>query len=162
MDAKDAIRQNTEFGHMLTRYYLEDLSDADLFIRSVPGTNHVAWALGHIITGDAEMLKLLGYVAPALPSGFAPAYTKETASSDDPSKFHSKDEYLKLMEQTKAAVLAAIDATPDEQLGQPGPEPMREYAATVLAALMMFGHHWLMHAGQFVPIRRKLGRPPLF
>ena len=28
--------------------------------------------------------------------------------------------------------------------------------------LMIVGTHWLMHAGQFVPIRRKLGKPPLF
>ena len=27
---------------------------------------------------------------------------------------------------------------------------------------MLLGTHWLMHAGQFVPIRRKLGKPPLF
>jgi len=26
----------------------------------------------------------------------------------------------------------------------------------------VLGSHWMMHAGQFVPIRRKLGKPPLF
>jgi hypothetical protein len=28
--------------------------------------------------------------------------------------------------------------------------------------LLMLGAHWTVHAGQFVPIRRKLGKPPLF
>jgi len=62
----------------------------------------------------------------------------------------------------KAATLAAIDATPESSLDQPGPESMREYAPTVSAALLILGTHWLMHAGQFVPIRRKLGKPALF
>jgi len=39
---------------------------------------------------------------------------------------------------------------------------MREYAPTVGSALCMLGGHWLMHTGQFVPIRRKLGKAPLF
>jgi len=39
---------------------------------------------------------------------------------------------------------------------------MREYAPTVASVLMLLGTHWLMHAGQFVPIRRKLGKPALF
>jgi uncharacterized damage-inducible protein DinB len=67
-----------------------------------------------------------------------------------------------LADQMKAASLAAVDATPDEQLDAPGPEDMREYAPTVAAVLMLLGTHWLMHAGQFVPIRRKLGKSPLF
>jgi hypothetical protein len=39
---------------------------------------------------------------------------------------------------------------------------MRQYAPTVGIVLMLLGSHGLMHAGQFVPIRRKLGKPPLF
>ncbi len=112
--------------------YLDDLSDAELFVRSVPNSNHIAWQLGHLVSSDHEMLTLLGRTPPALPEGFAEAYTNETATSDDPAKFHKKDEYLALMDKMKAAVLALL------------------------------GTHWLMHAGQFVPIRRQLGRPPLF
>ena len=67
------------------------------------------------------------------------------------------------MDQMKAASLAAVDATPEADLDKPGPEMIcREYAPTVAAMLMVLGTHWLMHAGQFVPIRRKLGKPPLF
>jgi hypothetical protein len=39
---------------------------------------------------------------------------------------------------------------------------MREYAPTIAAVLTLLGTHWLMHAGQFVPIRRKLGRPAMY
>jgi len=162
MNAKDVLRQVVEFGDMVTRAYVEDLSDADLLVRSVPGTNHIAWQLGHMISGTAHMLGELGRKAPALPEGFQAAHGKETASSDDPAKFATKATYLALMQAMKAASLAAIDATPENALDQPAPESMREYAPTVGSALCMLGGHWLMHAGQFVPVRRKLSKAPLF
>jgi len=162
MNAKDVLRQGVEFGDTVIRAYIGDLSDADLLVRSVPGSNHIAWQLGHMIAGTAHMLGELGQKAPALPEGFQAAHGKETASSDDPARFASKATYLGLMDEVKAASLAAIDATPESALDQPAPEAMREYAPTVAAALGVLGAHWLMHAGQFVPIRRKLGKSPLF
>ncbi len=62
----------------------------------------------------------------------------------------------------KAAVLAAVDATPEADLDKPAPESMRDYAPTVASVLTLLRTHRLMHAGQFVPIRRKLGKPALF
>ncbi len=162
MNAKDIIRQVTEFSHMLVHYYVDDLSDGDLMLRAVPGANHAAWQLGHMISGTQQMIASLGHSPPPLPNGFAEKYTKETSASDDPARFAGKAECLALADQVKAATLAAIDATPEASLDQPGPEEMREYAPTVASALLILGSHWLMHAGQFVPIRRKLGKPPLF
>jgi len=162
MNAKGVLDLVMEYGDMVTRAYVGDLSDADLLVRSVPGSNHIAWQLGHMIAGTAQMLGELGHKPPALPEGFEAAHGKETASSDDPDKFATKATYLALMGEIKAACLAAIDATPESALDQPGPESMREYAPTVASALCLLGGHWLMHVGQFVPIRRKLGKAPLF
>lgn len=162
MNAKHVIRQVIEFCHVVARAYVQDLSDADLLVRSVPGTNHVAWQLGHMISGTRGMIAALGREAPPLPEGFEAAHGKETAASDDPSTFASKDRYLELLEQVKAASLAAVDATPEGDLEKPGPESMREYAPTVASVLTLLGTHLLMHAGQFVPVRRKLGKPALF
>jgi hypothetical protein len=160
--AKNLIHQSIEMGLMVTRAYVEDLTDADLLVRSVPGSNHIAWQLGHLIGSVRGMLASLGAPTPALPDGFEAAYTRETSASDDLATFATKAQYLGLMDQMKTASLAAVDATPDEKLDAPGPEAMREYAPTVGAVLLLLGSHWLMHAGQFVPIRRKLGKPPLF
>ena len=162
MQAKDAIKQVIEFCHMVTRMYVEDLGDQDLLVRSVPAANHIAWQMGHAVSGTAYVLGALGHQPPKLPAGFVEKYTKETAASDDPASFDSKAVYLSLAETVKAASLAAVDATADADLDAPGPASMREYAPTVASALTLLGTHWLMHAGQFVPIRRKLGKPPLF
>jgi hypothetical protein len=162
MQAKDALRQAVEFSHVVVGAYVSDLSDTDLLVRPVPGANHIAWQLGHVIAGTVHMLEALGQKGPALPAGFAARHSKETAGCDDPAAFATKAEYVGLAEQMKTASLAAIDATPDAALDAPGPEAMREYAPTVGSVLMLLGTHWLMHAGQFVVVRRKLGKPALF
>jgi hypothetical protein len=162
MGPKEVIRSNVEFGHTITRAYVGDLADRELLVRPVPGANHTAWQLGHLIVGTQHMLTGLGHQSPALPDGFAAAHSRETAASDDPAHFAAKVEYLRLADEMKAASLAAIAATPESQLDAPGPESMRQYAPTVGSALLLLGNHWLMHAGQFVSIRRKLGKPILF
>jgi hypothetical protein len=162
MNSKDVIRQLVEFCHVVTRGYIDDLTDQDLLVRSVPTANHIAWQLGHLIASDQQMLAGIGQPAPALPRGFAEAHTKETSTSNDPAKFFKKADYIRLMDLMKPAALAAIDATPEEKLNEPAPEAMREYAPTIAAVLSLFGTHWLMHAGQFVPIRRTLGTPAMY
>jgi hypothetical protein len=160
--AQNLLRQSIEMGHFVVRAYVADLTDAELMIRSVPGANHAAWQLGHMIGATCGMMKAIGRTPPALPPDFDTAYKAEAASSDDPGRFATKAEVLALMDEVKTASLAAVEATPDSQLDAPGPESMRDYAPTVGSVLMLLGTHWLMHAGQLVPIRRKLGKPPLF
>jgi uncharacterized damage-inducible protein DinB len=162
MNAKDVLRNGVEACNMILRAYVDDLSDADLLVRAVPGSNHIAWQLGHMIAGTKGMIAALGLAAPELPEGFEQAHGRETAASDDRTCFRTKAEYVAQLERMKAAALAAIDATPDEKLDQPSPESMREYAPTVASVLQLLSLHWLMHAGQFVTIRRKLGKPALF
>ena len=160
MTTKDLLRRLIESSHWIVRTYVEDLSDAESLVRPVPAANHTAWQLGHMIGGTHKMLAAIGQ-PPKLPEGFAAAHQRETNGSDDPKKFAKMAEYLALMDQMKAASLAAVDATPDADLDKPGPEAMRQYAPTV-GVLMLLGTHWAMHAGQFVVLRRKLGRPILF
>ncbi|MCX7425354.1 MAG: DinB family protein [Planctomycetia bacterium] len=160
--AKHLLCGTIESTHWITRAYVEDLTDAELLVRSVPGANHMAWQLGHMIGATGHFLAAVGRETPALPEGFAEAHAPETAASDDPAAFATKAQYLALMDQAKAASLAAVEATPEADFDKPSPEPMREYAPTIGAVLMLLATHWLMHAGQFVPIRRKLGKQPLF
>ncbi|MHC4880033.1 MAG: DinB family protein, partial [Planctomycetota bacterium] len=58
--------------------------------------------------------------------------------------------------------VAALEKQTDESLDGEAPEQMRAYAPTVGAAFSLHGSHWLMHAGQWAVLRRKLGREPLF
>ncbi len=162
MSLKNNIRWQIEQNHWIAMAYVQDLTDADLLLRPVPGMNHIAWQLGHLITSSHMMLETLGQPAPALPAGFKESHSKEMAACDDPAKFATKDVYVDLSGKIKESSLAAVEAIPESKLDDPGPEPMREYAPTVAAVLTMLGGHWLMHSGQFVAVRRKLGKAPIF
>jgi hypothetical protein len=163
MNAKEATKAGIDMGAFVCNTYLEDLTDAQLLERSLPGTNHIAWQLGHLIAAENGMLSAVKPGAmPKLPDGFAEKYTKETAGSDNPADFLTKAEYQKLAKEQRAATYALLDSLSDEDLDQPGPEAMRSYCPTVGSVFTMQGSHWLMHGGQWAIIRRKLGKPPLF
>ncbi len=162
MNANEAIKNNIEFCRMVLGHWTGDFSDADLMVRPTPEANHTAWQLGHLISSEAHMVSELGHTSVELPEGFAESHSKEAATSDDAAKFLKKDEYAALMTKVSDATLAALDATSEDDLDKPAPEAMREYAPTVGALFNLIGTHLLMHGGQFVVVRRKLGKPVLF
>ena len=161
MTPKDVIKNTISVCHDVMTTYLSDLSDADLLVRPAPRANHIAWQLGHLIAGEHQMLTEAGFQMPDLPEGFAEAHANETAASDNPAKFHKKEQYLEWLGQQRAATLAALEATPESDLDKPSPESMREYAPTIGVMFNIVGIHTMMHGAQFVPVRRKLGKPVL-
>jgi hypothetical protein len=160
MNPKDALRLSIGMSDYIINAYIGDLSDPDLFIRPVPGMNHIAWQLGHLITAERSFVEMVKPGScPALPAGFAEAYTKETTTLDDPSKFHSLAQYQDLWKAQRAATMAVLDAIPESDLDKTDSEKYPEWAPSVAALLAMSGTHALMHCGQFVAVRRMLGKP---
>jgi len=163
MNAKDAIRRSIVSTDMIVDSYLNDMTDAELMVRSIPGVNHIAWQLGHLIASEHNLIEeVMPGSMPALPAGWAEKYTKETASIDDPKAFHTKAEYLRVMKEQRAGTLAALAKIPEADLEKPAPEAFRQYCPQVADVFLLQGPHYVMHAGQWAVTRRKLGRPPLF
>lgn len=164
MNVKESIRSNIEFADKVVQAYLGDLKDEELFIRPVEGTNHIAWQLGHLISSEHSVIDAIAPgKMPALPEGFAAKYKKETASSDNPADFHTKDEYLRVMKEQREGTFAALETMSDDDLGKPNPDDnMRPFFPKVADLFSMACTHPLMHCGQWAIVRRKTGRPPLF
>ena len=163
MNSRDAIKVGLDMAEFVSLGYLEDLSDAELLHRPCAGANHINWQIGHIIVSENQIMNsAVPSSMPALPAGLAEKYTKETASVDDPTKFATKAELLKVYRDQRAATLATLTNLTDQDLDKESPESIRPYAPTLAAAVSMQGSHWLMHAGQWVIVRRQLGRAPLF
>lgn len=163
MNAHGAIKNVLAGADRLTTRYLDDFSDADLLVRPVPGANHVAWQLGHLIAAEHGLVESVCPGAmPPLPEGFAEKHSNETAGSDDASAFLKKAQYVDLYRQQRAATLKALDSLSEADLDRPGPEKYRGFVDTVGAVFTMQGGHWGMHAGQWAIVRRKLGRKPMF
>ena len=159
MNVKELLRHNVTFTHHITKTYLDDVTEQEMFVRAVPGSNHLAWQLGHLVSSERSLLEAIGAQVPDLPEGFAEKHGKDNIGSDDPKDFLTKAEYFGLMEQMHQAAQVAIDKTDEAGLDVPTPEKMRSFFPNVGAVLLMMGGHEMMHAGQFAAIRRKLGKP---
>jgi hypothetical protein len=160
MDAKDAIRSSAKLSSMVLTTYISDLDDADLMRRPGEGCNHLAWQLGHLISAEGSLLdSIVEGQSDSLPEGFAEAHGKEKCGSDDASAFFSKAEYVELLGKAHAATMAALEAYPEEKLGEPAPEHMRSFCPTMGDMFTLIASHPMMHAGQFAVVRRQLGKP---
>lgn len=160
MTAKDAIKINLELSATVFRMLTGDLTDADFLVRPVPGANHFAWQIGHVITTQARFLGVVTGTTPDLPAGFAEAHGKTAAMSDD--GFLSKAEYVSLFERIHAETLAAVDAMTEADLDKPNPTPMARLAPTFGAVLVLTANHLATHLGQLSVVRRSLGKPVQF
>ena len=159
MNVHDLLKHNVNFTHSITQAYVGDVSEDEMLVRAIPGSNHLAWQLGHLIASEHQLMSMIGIDMPDLPDGFAEKHSTDNIESDDPSDFLSKDEYLALMRQTHDAAVAAIDGFDEAALDEPSPERLRKFFPTVGAVLFMAGGHEMMHTGQIAAIRRKLGKP---
>jgi hypothetical protein len=162
MGPKDVIRNSLDTSDFVIKSYLKDLSDADLRLRPLEGLKPIALQLGHVIVGERmfnEMIKPGS--SPPLPEGFAEAHDMKKPDGDD-SRFASKDEYLRLWDRQRAATIALLQSTNDADLDTNPDGRLPEWAPTISALLNMAGLHPLMHAGQFVAVRRVLNKPIAF
>lgn len=162
MNAKDAIRSSANLGMMVLKAYVSDLDDADLMRRPGEGCNHLAWQLGHLIASEVQLLEsIVPGQGAELPVGFAEAHSKETCNNDDPAAFHGKQTYVDLLDKVRAASLAALDGFAESDLDQPAPDDFRQFCPTMGDMFTLIATHPMMHAGQFVIVRRQLGKPIL-
>ncbi len=163
MDARDVMRASIGRAKMITDMLLGDLSDADLLARPVPSANHVAWQLGHIIVSlnyFGETIKPGSM--PALPAQFAEQHAKETAGSDKPADFLTKQQYLTLLDGQRQAFVDLLATVPLSRFDEASPEEMQGYAARISDLVTLVAEHEMMHSGQISVVRRKLGKPVVF
>lgn len=163
MNAHDVIKASMHMPEMVWRMYVDDLTDDELMQRPGEGLNHLKWQIGHITASEHSLVESACPGAmPALPDGFADRYSKETAASDNAADFDSKEELLRVAGEQRAGTVAVLDSLTEEQLEAPIPDHLKMFGPTVAHIFVMLPTHWMMHAGQWAVLRRKLGRPPLF
>ena len=163
MNVKDVFRGSLGRSQMVTNMLLGDLSDSDIMQRPATGANHIAWQLGHLVSSFQHFGEAIRPGSmPPLPDGFAEQHAKETAGSDDPAAFLTKDEYVKLLDQQREAFVQLLDTLQDSDFAADSPEQMREYAPKVIDMVGLTAEHEMMHSGQISVLRRKLGKPVAF
>jgi len=163
MNAKDAVRATMGTADFFVDSYLGDITPQEMLVRPARGANHLAWQLGHLISAETRLVEAAAPGSmPALPEGFAERHSKETAASDNSADFLSKDEYLKLAKTTRAATLKALDKIGEAELDKPVTGRVPPFVKKIGDCFSTVGGHWILHAGQWVVLRRHLGRDRKF
>ncbi len=163
MDAKQLVLTGLKQADFFANSYLADLTPEELFTRVVPGANHIAWQLGHLINAENSLLKRAfpGQEA-ELPEGFTEKHSKATADIDDPAAFYTKDEYLAFAKTVRERTLAVLDSLSPEDLDQPAGPKFPPFIQKIGDLFTLTPNHWCLHAGQWVVLRRKVGKTGLF
>jgi hypothetical protein len=163
MNAKDAARSIMNTADFMVESYLSDIAPNEMMVRPAPGANHLAWQLGHLISAETRLVEAAAPGSmPALPDGFAERHSKDTAASDNPADFLSKDEYLKLAKSTRAATLKSLENISEADLDKPVSGRVPPFVKRGGDCFTTAGGHWILHAGQWVVLRRHLGRDRKF
>lgn len=161
MNTREAIQQAAAISDMVLKSYVGDLDDVELLRRPGEGCNHVAWQLGHLIGAECNLMNgIKPGSAVELPEGFAEKHTQETIGDDDPAHFLTKEEYLALFDKVRANSSEVLKSFSDSDLdAENASDRFREMFPTVGSMFVLCAQHPMMHAGQFVPVRRALGKP---
>jgi hypothetical protein len=144
----------------MLKMHLNDMTDAELMQRPVPGANTANWQIGHLIASEVFLVSKAGGKTAELPAGFIEKYSKETNKSDDPSRFATKAELIATFEKVREGTIAWAKSLTPAQLQAPSPMPKMFPTMADLANLANL--HIAMHVGQIQVLRRKLGKPVLF
>jgi hypothetical protein len=163
MNAKDAVRVMMSTADFFVESYLSDIMPQEMLVRPARGANHLAWQLGHLISAETRLVEAAAPGSiPALPEGFAERHSKDLAASDNPSDFLSKDEYLGLAKSVRVATLKVLDSIREDDLDKPANGRVPPFVKTAGDCFVTAGGHWILHAGQWVVLRRYLGRDRKF
>jgi hypothetical protein len=163
MNIKDAVKKQCDIGDFMMDSYLSDITSEEMLKRPAPGANHIAWQLGHLISAETRLVEAaVPGSMPALPTGFLERHTKDTAASDNPADFLSKEEYLKLAKSVRAGMLQALDSQSEEDLDKPVSGRVPPFVKRTGDCFVTAAGHWVLHSGQWVVLRRQLGRDRKF
>lgn len=159
MKSADAFKTALNMTDHVLNKYLADLNDADLLIRPGKGCNHIAWQMGHLIQSEQG---IVNQIRPnsgiELPAGFKEAHAKENAGCDDASKFLTKQQYLDLYTKSRKNIKTILADMADDEFDKPSPKGWDQFPS-VGAMMNLIVNHPMMHVGQFVVVRRVLGKP---
>ncbi len=167
MNSKQVIRETLAMADLVARAYMADLSDSDLLLKPHASCNSINWQVGHLILSEhTHMGRIDSSFMPKLPEKFELIYAKPSTgmvNSDSTNlqlasvdQLLDKKTLMDCFQQQRQATLRLLDLQTDETLDTPTGVP---YATTRSALFHLQAAHWLMHSGQWVIVRRQLGKP---
>jgi hypothetical protein len=160
MNVQQSLSAMLENSSRVLNAYIEDLSREDLMHKPAEGCNHLAWQLGHLIVSENNLIQMVRAGSGVeLPADFVEHHGRQAFTDNDPSHFCDTKTYIELFDKVHAATHKLIASLNEADLDEPAPEMVRGRFPTMGHLMTLIAMHPMMHAGQFVPVRRTLGKP---
>jgi hypothetical protein len=158
--AHDAIVAGYRMAGQLVHRMTNDLSPAEYGHQPVPGSNSVAWVVGHLAVTLWRTADRLGApdLAP-LPPGLLDTFTQTGKPAGEQTALGDPAALLPLFDTCLAKVIAPVPGIPPAKLADPATRP--GFAATFGEGVLFGALHIAMHTGQMSLVRRSLGKPPV-
>ncbi len=142
-----------------TRHLVADIPDEEFADQPVPGINHAAWTLGHLVVSADYGLTVLGLPAVA-PEGWSGLFSPGTVPDPNRSNYPTKSELLSAYETGHAALAAAAATLDDARAAAPNPVPSLKARFPTVGDLVgyLLTTHEATHTGQLSAWRRTMGK----
>jgi uncharacterized damage-inducible protein DinB len=162
MTLKERLRRNLLNMRQMSQRLLADFQTPEQWVFQVhPQCNHALWFVGHMATIDNFFLSLVApdktRPMPELQSQFGMG----SQPTNDPAAYPPPDSVLEVMNERRAALLAALDGMTDDDLAQKTPSGAPEFLPDVASVFELAIWHEGQHNGQLSVTRRALGHKPL-
>lgn len=161
--AKDVLIAQLTAGKTFYDLFTSDLSDEEYFHLPCPGSNHVAWNVGHIGCAEDSITAQLTGAKPRIPESTNALFKGGSTCLPDASKYPSRKEIDALFRDSRSRTVEALLAFDVSKWGQPSPERwLKSPFPTVGALWGLQGTHQFWHLGQITVCRQALGKKRLF
>jgi hypothetical protein len=141
---------------------LDGISDEQLAIQPIPGMNHPAWILGHLLIMEQKIVTgTLGRkLNTTLDADWWDLYGIGSVPKPDRRLYRTKAFYMNGLKETAAAIEAFVNEKNAADLEAPNPDPQlaREFP-TIATALAVAPAHRAYHSGQLAIWRKAMGLP---
>lgn len=156
----DAILNSMSLRIRDIRSLVADLDEEQMTAQPVPGMNHPAWTIGHVVYSFQAIGEELG-IEPWLSEEWIALFGQGRALADDPKVYPNKQELLTALDDGQERIVRTLKATSDETLAGPLPDVRyREMFPTLGHAVMnCLAGHLAIHVGQLGAWRRAMRLP---
>ncbi|MCO6438339.1 MAG: DinB family protein [Phycisphaerae bacterium] len=157
--AKEVILGQLQMSGWLLEQMTADLSDSEFFKPAVPGSNHIAWIVGHIAYSEDGLTAKITGQAPAFGEKFAGTFGGQSKCVPDASKYPPVSEIKSMFLTARGRAIEGLKMFDEKRWNDPSPEGMpREYFPTMGSVWQLQGTHAYWHIGQLTTCRVAMGK----
>lgn len=164
MNMNDFLRDRLTVARSWTMSLLEDIDESTWFDMPAPGTNHVAWQIGHLAASQVALIHVRCFGKDydhCAPAGFREKFGKGSTPLADPSAYPSIADIRAAFDRIQTEALDLIAALSESDLDSPTGGEQHPLFSTKQGAIATAALHETFHAGQIALLRRLAGKPPL-